>query len=104
MRLSGRKYSPHIRHWTQRQRVALLMLIGINVTVFIGQLFLEAYQPGFVRAYLGLSDAGVRDAFAWQFPTAMFLHAGPWHLVGNMLVLYLLGSDLESIVGQRNFV
>src|SRR4030088_286939 len=34
----------------------------------------------------------------------MFLHTGPWHVLGNMLVLYLLGRDLESILGQRHFL
>jgi membrane associated rhomboid family serine protease len=34
----------------------------------------------------------------------MFLHNGPWHLLGNMLVLYLLGRDLESIIGSRHFL
>ena len=104
MRLSGRKYSSYTRHWTRRQRVVLLALIAINVIAFFGQMVVEAWQPGFVSAYLGLSDAGVRDAYAWQFVTAMFLHTGPWHLVGNMLILYLLGRDLESILGQRHFL
>jgi membrane associated rhomboid family serine protease len=104
MRLSGRKYSSYTRHWTQRQRVVLLALITINLIAFFAQLIVEAWQPGFVAAYLGLSDAGVRDAYAWQFVTAMFLHTGPWHLLANMLVLYLLGRDLESILGQRHFL
>jgi membrane associated rhomboid family serine protease len=104
MRLSGRKYSSYTRHWTRRQRVVLLALIAINVIAFFGQMVVEAWQPGFVSAYLGLSDAGVREAYAWQFVTAIFLHNGPWHLVGNMLILYLLGRDLESILGQRHFL
>src|SRR2546425_9754719 len=104
MRLSGRKYSSYTQHWTQRQRIVLLTLISANVAIFIAQLFIENYQPGFVRAYLGLGDSGVREAYAWQFVTAMFLHSGPWHLLGNMLVLYLLGRDLESILGQRHFL
>ena len=104
MRLSGRKYSSETQHWTQRQRVVLLTLISANVAVFVAQLILEGFEPGFVRAYLGISDAGVRDAYAWQFITAMFLHDGPWHLLGNMLVLYLLGRDLESILGSRHFL
>jgi membrane associated rhomboid family serine protease len=104
MRLSGRKYSSATQHWTQRQRVVLLTLISANVAVFVAQLILEGFAPGFVRAYLGISDAGVRDAYAWQFVTAMFLHDGPWHLLGNMLVLYLLGRDLESILGSRHFL
>jgi membrane associated rhomboid family serine protease len=104
MRLSGRKPSSFTRRWTHRPRVILLGLIGINVAAFIGQLFLDAYQPGFVREYLGLSDRGVHEAYAWQFLTAIFLHDGPWHLAGNMLILYLLGRDVESIIGPRQFL
>jgi membrane associated rhomboid family serine protease len=104
MRLSGRKYSSYTRHWTQRQRFVLLTLIGINLVAFSAQLVIEASQPGFVWTYLALSDAGIREAYAWQFFTAMFLHIGPWHLLGNMLILYMLGRDLESILGQRHFL
>jgi membrane associated rhomboid family serine protease len=104
MRLSGRKPSSFTRHWRQQSRVILLGLIGVNVVVFVAQLFLDAYQPGFVREYLGLSDLGVHAAYGWQFLTAFFLHDGPWHLVGNMLILYLLGRDVESIIGQRQFL
>ncbi len=104
MRLSGRKSSPDTQRWTQRQCFVLSILISANVAVFVAQLCVELYQPGFVRDYLGLSDRGVRDAYAWQFVTAMFLHDGPWHLLGNMLVLYFLGRDLESILGQRHFL
>jgi membrane associated rhomboid family serine protease len=104
MRLSGRKPSSFTRRWTQRPRVILLGLICVNVIAFVAQLFLDAYQPGFVREYLGLSDRGVHTAYGWQFFTAIFLHDGPWHLLGNMLILYLLGRDVESIIGQRQFL
>jgi len=103
MHLSGRKYSSDTQPWTQRQRIVLLTLIA-NLAVFAAQLLLETDQPGFVRDYLGISDHGVRDAYAWQFVTAAFLHNGPWHLFGNILVLYFLGRDLESILGQRHFL
>lgn len=103
MRLSGRKPSPTTRRWIQRPRVVLLGLIGANIAVFVAQLFLDAYQPGFVREYLALSDRGLRSAYGWQFITAAFLHDGPWHLLGNMFLLYLLGRDVESIIGQRQF-
>ena len=104
MRLSGRKSSSLTRRWTQRPRVVLLGLIGLNVIAFVAQVFLDAYQPGLVREYLALSDRGVHAAYGWQFFTAAFLHDGPWHLIGNTLVLYLLGRDVESIIGQRQFL
>ena len=104
MRLSRRRPSPTTRRWTQRPRVVLLSLIGANFAIFVAQLFLDAYQPGFVREYLALSDQGLRSAYGWQFITAAFLHDGPWHLLGNLFLLYLLGRDVESIVGQRHFL
>jgi len=103
MRLSGRKTSSAARPWAQRQRVVLVALIACNVAAFVTQLVLDGYRPGFVRELLGLSEAGVQNAYAWQFLTAIFLHDGPWHLLGNTLVLYLLGRDVESIVGPRHF-
>ncbi|MFL6583558.1 MAG: rhomboid family intramembrane serine protease [Chthoniobacterales bacterium] len=104
MRLSGRKPSSFTRAWTRQPRFVLLSLISINVAAFVAQLFVDAYQPGFVRDYLGLTDVGVRSAYAWQFLSAMFLHDGMWHFVANMLVLYLVGRDVESIIGERNFL
>jgi len=104
MNLSGRRRSLSTRPWTERQRIVLLSLIGTNLAVFVAQLFLDMYQPGFVRSYLALSNRGIHAAYAWEFVTAMFLHYGPWHLLGNMLVLYFLGRDLESILGRRHFL
>lgn len=104
MRLSGGKPLAFTRRWTDQSRVVLLTLLGLNLTAFVVQLFLETSQPGFVREFLGISDRGVRDAYAWQFVTAAFLHSGPWHLAANMFVLYFLGRDLETILGQRHFL
>jgi membrane associated rhomboid family serine protease len=46
----------------------------------------------------------VQNAYGWQFFTAAFVCAGPWHLLGNTIVLYLLGRDVESVIGQRQFL
>ncbi|MDQ6766068.1 MAG: rhomboid family intramembrane serine protease [Verrucomicrobiota bacterium] len=104
MRLSGRKPSLFTRSWTQHSRVVLLTLIGLNFAAYIAQLFLESSQPGFVGEYLGLSRLGVENAYAWQFFSALFLQGGPWHLLANTVVLYLLGRDLELILGPRHFL
>jgi rhomboid family protein len=104
MRLSGRKASSHAPRWTPRQRVVLLSLIGVNFAVFIAQQIVEADQPGVVAEYLGLSYRGIDRAYAWQFFSAMFLHAGVFSFAGNMIVLYFLGRDVESIFGQKHFL
>jgi membrane associated rhomboid family serine protease len=103
VRLSRGKQSALGKPGTKNNRVVLLSLVVANVVTFVVQLFLEFTQPGLVRDYLALSERGVLDAYSWQFLTAALLHGGPWHFFGNILVLYILGRDVESILGQRHF-
>ena len=104
MRLSGRKASSHAPRWTPRQRVVLFSLIGANFAVFLAQLVVQAYQPAAVGEYLGLSYRGIDQAYAWQFFSAMFLQAGVFSFVGSIFLLYFIGRDLESILGQKHFL
>jgi membrane associated rhomboid family serine protease len=36
--------------------------------------------------------------------SAMFLHGGPWHLMGNMLYLWIFGRNLEDALGHGRYV
>lgn len=42
----------------------------------------------------------------WQFLTYMFLHSttDPWHLIFNMLVLWMFGSEVERVLGTKRFL
>src|SRR5713101_1652277 len=100
MRLSGRKASSYAPRWTSRQRVVLFSLIGLNFSIFVAQLALQAYEPALIPRYFGLSYRGIDQAYAWQFFSALFLHAGVFQFAGNMIVLYVIGRDVESILGQ----
>ncbi len=42
----------------------------------------------------------------WQFVTYMFLHSttDPWHLIFNMLGLWMFGSEVERVLGSRRFL
>ena len=42
--------------------------------------------------------------YVWQLVTYLFLHADPFHLVFNMLALWMFGSDLERQWGSRRFL
>jgi membrane associated rhomboid family serine protease len=42
--------------------------------------------------------------FLWQLITYMFLHGGFWHILMNMFVLWMFGSDLERDWGSREFL
>src|SRR4030095_1245815 len=40
----------------------------------------------------------------WTLVTYMFLHAGPMHLIFNMLGLYFFGPRVEERLGSRSFL
>jgi membrane associated rhomboid family serine protease len=103
MRLSGRKPSLLARPWTQPRQVVLFALISANAVAFLAQICLQRYLPEAVPEYLALSDHGLRQAYSWQFVTAIFLHSGPLHFVANTFLFYLLGRDMEIVLGQRRF-
>ncbi|MDQ0391685.1 rhomboid family intramembrane serine protease [Labrys monachus] len=44
-------------------------------------------------------ESVLRDHEWWRLATAMFLHAGPEHLVSNMFALWVLGRFVEAAMG-----
>jgi membrane associated rhomboid family serine protease len=78
-----------------------MKLIIINVVVFVLQiLFLDRFI-----GYLGLVPAfAVGKLWLWQFVTYMFLHGGFFHLFFNMLVLWMLGGEMENYWGSSEFL
>lgn len=47
---------------------------------------------------------GVADGAYWQLVTSMFAHVAIWHIGFNMLVLYLLGPQIEAVLGRARFL
>jgi membrane associated rhomboid family serine protease len=78
----------------------LKALIGANVAAFVVSFF----SPAVVR-YLGLVPTEVlHDLRVWQLVTYMFLHGGVFHILFNMLALWMFGAELERIWGTRYFL
>jgi membrane associated rhomboid family serine protease len=87
-------------------------LLAINVLAFFGSLFLGAPETSAdVQSFWDLG----RMAFAVYYPssdffrpfqlvTYMFMHGDAYHLLFNMLGLYMFGSALESFWGPRKFL
>jgi membrane associated rhomboid family serine protease len=83
---------------------ALKFLIGANVVLFIGQLFTDQYSWGLTWT-LGLTPADVFGRLrVWEVASYMFLHAGVFHLLFNMLALWMFGTELERMWGTRGFL
>src|SRR5262247_1705773 len=78
---------------------ALKGLIGANVALFVLQLI----SPTLTGAF-GLEPRAVLQQFeVWRLGTYMFLHAGIFHILFNMLALWMFGTELERIWGSRYF-
>jgi len=83
---------------------ALKALIGANVLVFVAQIVgqLAGWRLDW---YFGLRPDQVLGQFRiWQLATYMFLHGGMFHILFNMLALWMFGTELERIWGTRYFL
>jgi membrane associated rhomboid family serine protease len=76
-------------------------LIIICVVVYLVQLIVG--QP--LNLYFALTPTLVIHQFYfWQLFSYMFLHGGVWHLVFNMLALFMFGCELERYWGRSRFL
>jgi membrane associated rhomboid family serine protease len=83
---------------------ALIAIIGANVVLFFVQLLTDQYAWGLTRM-LGLHPYEVVGGFRlWQVVTYMFLHGGLFHILFNMLALWMFGTELERMWGTRYFL
>jgi membrane associated rhomboid family serine protease len=94
-----------------------LTLIALNVLVFIlvratgggtGTALPELALIPVGDVYLVDGRAtlvdGVAEGAWWQLVTATFTHVELWHIGFNMLALYILGPQLEMVLGRSRFL
>lgn len=81
--------------------VLMLALIFANVVIFAGQLMYGALDSqASIIAAGALHQESVRSGEIWRMLTAMFLHGSALHLIGNCLMLYVLGMAIEHAFGM----
>jgi membrane associated rhomboid family serine protease len=93
------------------------LLVSVNVAVFVYQTTLllghnEQVYLGFVQQ-LALRPDYLLSPTVWRsmpIPapltifTSMFVHGGLWHLLGNMLYLWIFGDNVEDSMGHLRFL
>ena len=95
------------RRYQNAAATAVWVLIAANVLVYIA----TSLIPG--GSFGGLSNAIV-DQFGvsrsslgsqpWTIVTSLFLHDGIYHILGNMLMLYIYGSYLANIINETRLL
>lgn len=87
--------------------IMTVILIVMNCFVFYIQWFVirEDYWPFFMKyAATPRLIMNAQGAGALSSITAMFLHGDPFHLIGNMLALWVFGRRVEDACGPWRFV
>ena len=82
---------------------AIKILVSVNFGIFLLQTV--ARTEGLFFPLFGLVPKMVWSEFMiWQPFTYLFFHGGIWHVLINMFVLWMFGSELERIWGKGHFL
>ena len=86
---------------------AIRGLIIANIAVFVLQYVSYRLNDNSIQTIFGLTPSLVfGKLWVWQLFTYMFLHAPDYlfHLILNMLMLWMFGTQVEAVMGTRSFL
>jgi membrane associated rhomboid family serine protease len=85
---------------------ACVVLLALNVAVFLLWLMANVLQSkamfGFMASNFMVSLDSLREFRAWTLVTYAFSHIDIWHILFNMLFLWVFGRLVEEHYGPRN--
>jgi membrane associated rhomboid family serine protease len=87
--------------------VVVPTLIAVNVAVFVLTVInagsVADNASGSLFAATALAPVQVAGGGWWRLVTSGFLHIGLLHLLFNMIALWFIGRDVESVLGRLRF-
>jgi membrane associated rhomboid family serine protease len=78
--------------------------VGRLLIATVAVFFLQNLAPVLNRYFALTPRLAVERFQVWQVVTYMFLHGGFWHLFFNLIVLWFMGSMVESAWGSKRFL
>lgn len=82
---------------------AIKLLVSVNLTIFFLQTI--SGKEHLLFDLFGLVPQAIwSDFMIWQPLTYLFFHGNIWHILINMFVLWMFGSELENAWGRKNFL
>lgn len=87
---------------TPALKYLVIVTSAVFVLTYIPVLLFDWTAPVY---WLGLTPYLVtHQGRLWQPVTYLFIHGGPLHIIFNLLMLWMFGSDLERLWGSRQFL
>lgn len=93
---------------TRRRPLVVWALVALNVAVYAWTVvqagsISDNYRSALFEAWQ-LAPKQVADGDWWRILTSGFLHIGPLHIASNMFALWVLGRDMETVLGRGRFL
>ena len=84
---------------------AIKYLLISNGVFFIFYYIFGSELNAWMSYWFALSPWSLYHQFQiWKLVTYLFLHDGVWHLLFNMLILWMFGVEVEATLGTRRFL
>lgn len=100
---------PEAAAMTPRTMIANILIV--NVLVFLIDTFTQTSDGYWFKSLLALKTQTWHEPWnLWQVVTYGFAHSsfgeryGLWHILGNMLMLWMFGREVEEHYGRREFL
>ncbi len=96
-----------VQYTARRYPVVTFTLMGVNAALYLVSLvmfwmYLDGTEEQ--REWLVLNLGLIPDQKTWYtFFTSMFVHGGFFHILGNMIYLFLFGACVEDTIGRWQF-
>ena len=85
-----------------QEPIAICTIIIIVLTIFCS--FIGFRDPAFAEKFIFAPTEILACKQYYRLFTSAFLHADPYHLLNNMITLFLFGRILEDVVGPAEYL
>ncbi|MEJ1931832.1 rhomboid family intramembrane serine protease [Nostoc sp. NIES-2111] len=82
-------------------------IIGMNVLVFLHEVSLSNAQLNLFFSQYAVVPQELTTNLSFEWPTlftSQFLHGGWWHLISNMVFLWVFGNNIEERLGHFKYL
>jgi membrane associated rhomboid family serine protease len=88
-----------------RRSDPLVWLLGLMLAGYFAQVFSNLlFKSEAVTNFLALTKDGMLHMHVWTPLSYVFAHGSPWHLIINMLIIFMVGKLVQTDLGRRRFI